>query len=236
MSDRPIIRRGIDYVTAKDAAAAFGVTNDYIARLCRQEKLNGILEGRTWLVEAASLEAFFGRELLQGDSDSGIRIYYKNPEVRMAEVMPGQLAWNPAVLSVCPPEARMHRKARVSRMVRKVLPLARGSVLAVSLFFALLLGTGSAVNNDPSFASRSAQLATAGGTEFAVDFTNSARVFARTIDTIVYDIMYPNAEPTVRIVYIRHKAPVQATTSPMIYTTEPAATSTESQETGAVQK
>jgi hypothetical protein len=46
-------------ISSQQAAKKYGVTNDYIARLCRRGKLVGVLEGRTWMIEQKPLEEFF---------------------------------------------------------------------------------------------------------------------------------------------------------------------------------
>src|SRR4051794_23302798 len=50
----------IKFLTSREAAQAYRVTNDYIARLCRQGKLVGKFENRTWYVDTDSLARFFG--------------------------------------------------------------------------------------------------------------------------------------------------------------------------------
>jgi hypothetical protein len=59
MDEQSSFKKSSNLISSGDAARAFGVTNDYIARLCRQGKLEGKLEGRSWLVETNALAAFF---------------------------------------------------------------------------------------------------------------------------------------------------------------------------------
>src|SRR3989344_2937901 len=47
------------YISSKEAAKLCGVTHDHVSRLCRQGKILGHLQGRTWLVEKNSACAFF---------------------------------------------------------------------------------------------------------------------------------------------------------------------------------
>ncbi|MBP9711325.1 MAG: tail fiber domain-containing protein [Candidatus Pacebacteria bacterium] len=49
-------------LSSQKAAKLYGVTNDYIARLCRNGKLEGVLENRTWMVDPQSLAQFFTRQ------------------------------------------------------------------------------------------------------------------------------------------------------------------------------
>ena len=49
---------GIKFVAAADAAATFVFTRDYIAILCRTEKVRGRLIGRNWYVDENSLKSF----------------------------------------------------------------------------------------------------------------------------------------------------------------------------------
>ncbi len=46
------------YLSAIDAGKQFGYTNDYVARLARERKIEGIQEGRQWFVDTRSLEEF----------------------------------------------------------------------------------------------------------------------------------------------------------------------------------
>lgn len=70
MSDLGSNHSDIGFVSSKTAAEAYGVTNDYIARLCRGGKLRGVLEGRAWLVETRSLQEFFGRVMVVGPASN----------------------------------------------------------------------------------------------------------------------------------------------------------------------
>ncbi len=45
-------------ITSVEAAAIFGVTNDYITQLCRKGKINGELVGRMWSVEEESVKTY----------------------------------------------------------------------------------------------------------------------------------------------------------------------------------
>ncbi len=48
----------VKMVTSVEAAALFGVTNDYITQLCRKGKIVGKLESRVWMVEENSIRAY----------------------------------------------------------------------------------------------------------------------------------------------------------------------------------
>ncbi len=50
---------GVKYISAADAAEAFGFTRDYIGILCRTEKVIGRRIGRNWYVSEESLKSFF---------------------------------------------------------------------------------------------------------------------------------------------------------------------------------
>src|SRR3989344_1298174 len=49
---------GVKYIAAADAAQGAGLTRDYVGRLCREKKINGLLAGSVWYVDAKSLQAF----------------------------------------------------------------------------------------------------------------------------------------------------------------------------------
>src|SRR3990167_470197 len=51
-----------EHISSQSAAKLYGVTNDYIARLCRAGKISGVLEGRTWMADQKSLAEFFDRQ------------------------------------------------------------------------------------------------------------------------------------------------------------------------------
>ncbi|MDE2213296.1 MAG: hypothetical protein KGJ34_02070, partial [Patescibacteria group bacterium] len=46
------------YISSREASRSFRVTNDYIARLCRQGKVHGVFIGKVWFVEEKSLSDF----------------------------------------------------------------------------------------------------------------------------------------------------------------------------------
>jgi hypothetical protein len=46
------------FITSREAGKRFGFGNDYISFLCRRSKVRGVLAGRQWLVDEASLAAF----------------------------------------------------------------------------------------------------------------------------------------------------------------------------------
>jgi hypothetical protein len=52
-------------VSSKEAAALYGVTHDHIARLCRQQKIRGVLQAGIWYVDPHSVHAFFGERGIQ---------------------------------------------------------------------------------------------------------------------------------------------------------------------------
>jgi intein/homing endonuclease len=57
MSDE-IFFDGVRYISASDAAASSGLTRDYIARLCRDEKVRGRRVGKNWYAADASFKSF----------------------------------------------------------------------------------------------------------------------------------------------------------------------------------
>ena len=50
-----------EFLSSRDAAAMYGLTHDHVARLCRQGKIQGVLQGGNWLVEKKSLTDFFAK-------------------------------------------------------------------------------------------------------------------------------------------------------------------------------
>ena len=54
----PQIIDGVKYIAAADAAKESGLTRDYIARLCREEKVTGVFAGNIWYVDVRSLQSF----------------------------------------------------------------------------------------------------------------------------------------------------------------------------------
>ena len=49
---------GAKYISASDAASQAAVTRDYIAHLCKQEKILGRKIGKQWYVDQSALESF----------------------------------------------------------------------------------------------------------------------------------------------------------------------------------
>jgi len=49
---------GTKYISANEAAASSDLTRDYIARLCREEKVKGRQIGKNWYVNQESLSSF----------------------------------------------------------------------------------------------------------------------------------------------------------------------------------
>ncbi len=106
MSDLGNLRSGAGYVSSKTAASSFGVTTDYIARLCKSGKLRGVMEGRVWMVETSSLRDFFGKDL-PGAIEQPVKIYYKDtPTIEVPRPIVSTISRNPAVIAICPPEFR----------------------------------------------------------------------------------------------------------------------------------
>ncbi|HEY4510917.1 MAG TPA: hypothetical protein VJG29_00925 [Candidatus Paceibacterota bacterium] len=57
MSEK-LFKPGVAYLTSTEAGKKFGVTHDYVTRLCRQKKTEGVFVGRTWYVAEPSLKEF----------------------------------------------------------------------------------------------------------------------------------------------------------------------------------
>lgn len=55
---REIFLKGKRYIQTTDAAERFGVSRDYISRLCRKHLIDGHLDSRIWYVDAESLQSF----------------------------------------------------------------------------------------------------------------------------------------------------------------------------------
>lgn len=53
------------YLSSKEAGARLGYTHDYISRLCRQGKMEGVQKGREWFVTAEELELFKARHEIE---------------------------------------------------------------------------------------------------------------------------------------------------------------------------
>lgn len=51
------------YISSKEAAKKFGLTNDHIGLLCRRGKINGLLWGRVWYVSEPSLEDYVKKNI-----------------------------------------------------------------------------------------------------------------------------------------------------------------------------
>src|SRR3989344_8151490 len=49
---------GTKYISANEAAVSSDLTRDYIARLCREEKVKGRQIGKNWYVNQESLASF----------------------------------------------------------------------------------------------------------------------------------------------------------------------------------
>src|SRR3989344_7552463 len=79
--DEQLFSKVREFIPSPEAAKMYAVTNDYIARLCRLGKLNGVLEGRVWMVQRKSLESFFG-----------VRNGNVVPEIRPKEYLPSKEA------------------------------------------------------------------------------------------------------------------------------------------------
>ncbi|MDB5238000.1 MAG: hypothetical protein JWM46_270, partial [Candidatus Kaiserbacteria bacterium] len=56
-----ILIEGKRFVGSKEAGALFGLSSDYISRLCREEKVPGRLIGHTWYVEADKLTSYIAK-------------------------------------------------------------------------------------------------------------------------------------------------------------------------------
>lgn len=55
---REIFLKGKRYIQTTEAAERFGVSRDYISRLCRKHLIDGHLEDRIWYVDTESLQSF----------------------------------------------------------------------------------------------------------------------------------------------------------------------------------
>ena len=58
MKNNFITHNGIEYISVRDASKKSGYARDYISRLCRQEKVRGMLVGKNWFVDFESLTSF----------------------------------------------------------------------------------------------------------------------------------------------------------------------------------
>jgi len=57
MSEQSIVKNNHELISSREAAKLFGVTHDYISRLCRKGQLVGTSDGGRWMVERQSLDA-----------------------------------------------------------------------------------------------------------------------------------------------------------------------------------
>jgi hypothetical protein len=64
MSEQFLGKNKSNFISSREAALLYKVSNDYIARLCKNGKLEGKLEGRSWQVSASSLQTFFSHKAL----------------------------------------------------------------------------------------------------------------------------------------------------------------------------
>ncbi len=53
-----IFFNGIRYISANEAASISGLTRDYIARQCREGRIDGKRVGKNWYLENSSFEQF----------------------------------------------------------------------------------------------------------------------------------------------------------------------------------
>ena len=60
---------GVEFISATDAAREGGFTRDYIARLCREEKIMGKRVGKQWYVHHLAFKKF----LLEQESAKVVR-------------------------------------------------------------------------------------------------------------------------------------------------------------------
>jgi hypothetical protein len=92
-----------EYMSSPEASRIYGVSNDYIARLCRQGRLNGRLEGRVWMVESKSLQQIF-KDKIRPNSERAPEIskqhsrviYLKNAPLPVVERAPTTTSSSPA--------------------------------------------------------------------------------------------------------------------------------------------
>jgi len=61
MSEQSVVKNNQEFISSRDAAKLFGVTHDYISRLCRKGQLVGNSDGGRWMVERQSLDTFLVR-------------------------------------------------------------------------------------------------------------------------------------------------------------------------------
>ncbi|MBI5003520.1 DUF5011 domain-containing protein [Candidatus Kaiserbacteria bacterium] len=80
VSVREVIHRVAKYISSKDAAALFGVTNDHISRLCRQKKIRGVVQDGLWLVDKESVSDFFAAKGVSPRPVSVYEILQFNPQ------------------------------------------------------------------------------------------------------------------------------------------------------------
>ena len=97
MSD-DILFGGMRYISASEAAVAADLTRDYIARLCRDEKVKGRRIGKNWYVEPNSLFKFLGHKEVQKTvrnenlSKERLREYHKSEAPIVTEARPKEVA------------------------------------------------------------------------------------------------------------------------------------------------
>jgi len=58
---------GVRYISASQAAAEVSLTRDYLARLCKSQKIVARREGKTWYIDIASLESFLDAQKFAGE-------------------------------------------------------------------------------------------------------------------------------------------------------------------------
>ncbi|MBM3272122.1 helix-turn-helix domain-containing protein, partial [Candidatus Kaiserbacteria bacterium] len=166
-----------EFISSKDAAALFGVTNDHVSRLCRQGRIKGSLEGGVWLVDKASVIAFFAEKGISPRAvpvnDMRAKFVYVRPELQ-APVLPVVAPMTAAPMLVVPPPSLLPVVSSPTPIRLPLREVAAVSVLAVFLVFAVS-SNGRAIA-DRLF-SQPTHLAAAGATSFFGEVIEDIRAF-----------------------------------------------------------
>ncbi len=209
MSDLGNFKSGAGYVSSKTAATSFGVTNDYIARLCKSGKLRAVRDGRAWMIETDSLQSFFGKELPAGAVESPLKIYYKDtPTIAVPRTPVAPISSNPAVIAICPPEFRP-RATFFFVQKQTGLFVVRGVVLGVLVLGIGAMGYGSLSVGAP-IAARFSQVAAAETNGFLSGVTSFFyNLFNRDSGTAPTNVAQAVAEKQPSVVPQTPKQPIQ---------------------------
>ncbi len=131
-----LIFQGKRYVTAAAAASSAGYTNDYVARLCREGKVEGRMVGKTWHVEEDSFFHFVLEANQQKEKRKKELSRTRKKEYGFSEPSRPFLEKEVVRASVVAP----HAPPGISSRIKKNLVFREGKGLTFALSLLLVLG------------------------------------------------------------------------------------------------